>query len=423
MKAQQIIITLLILFSCSQANAQFWKKLGKTAQKAAERTVEDRVDREASKKTDKTLDSVFDKKKGKKRSKKKKKKKNQSTSNEQESNESSSYTIERSSDFTPGTISLFEDKFSRDNPGDFPAKWDTNGSGEITLINSKKWMRLSGKSKYVPMLKENLPENYTVEFDLLTQGLDKKTSSQAFLTILLEDVDRFEKSKNWCMAELSVCQYIGARGVVEKVEKNKRQLRNDIGKDYRDAINGKSHIAIAVNKTRMRVWLNENKLVDIPRLVPTGADKFKLTVRGLRDPQGLDEIYISNFRIAKTGEDNRSKLLTEGRLSTNNILFESGSATLKNSSFSVIREIATVLEENPKVSIQIIGHTDSDGQANNNLTLSRKRAIAVKEMMTSAYGIEASRITTDGKGHSQPIASNSTKEGKAQNRRVEFIKL
>ena len=88
------------------------------------------------------------------------------------------------------------------------------------------------------------------------------------------------------MTELSVCQFIGNRGVVEKVANGKRQLRNQIGKDYRDAINGKSHISIAINKTRMRVWLNENKLIDIPRLVPQGADSFKLAVRGLRDLQG-----------------------------------------------------------------------------------------------------------------------------------------
>ena len=132
------------------------------------------------------------------------------------------------------------------------------------------------------------------------------------------------------MVELSVCQFIESRGVVEKVENGKRQLRNEIGKDYRNAINGRSHISIAVNKTRMRVWLNDNKLIDVPRLVPQNANYFKLQTRGLRDTDGLDEVYISNFKLAKTGEDNRSKLITEGRLTTNAILFESGSATLKS---------------------------------------------------------------------------------------------
>lgn len=425
MKTLQIIFVFCLLLCTSGAKAQLFKKLGEAAEKSAERTIERRVEKEASKKTDQALDSVFNKKKKKKKEKKRKNKnKDQGDSSSPgDAPKESSPTIKRSSDFTPGNIAIFEDQFTKDNPGDFPAQWDTNGSGDVAMINDQKWMRLSGKSKYIPLTKETLPENYTIEFDLFTDGLDGKTSSEAFLTLLIEDNTGFTRAKDWCMTEISVCQFIGNRGVVEKVANGKRELRNQIGKDYRKAINGASHIAIAVNKTRMRVWLNENKLVDVPRLVPENANVFKLAVRGLRDPEGIDEIYISNVRIAKTGEDNRSKLLTEGRLTTNSILFESASATLKDSSFPTIREIATVLEENPEVTIKIIGHTDDDGPEDNNRTLSRKRADAVKKMMTTAYGIDASRIITDGMGENQPVASNATTEGKALNRRVEFIKL
>lgn len=425
MKTLQIIFVFCLLLCTSGAKAQLFKKLGEAAEKSAERTIERRVEKEASKKTDQALDSVFTKKKKKKKEKKRKNKnKDQGDSSSSgDAPKGSSPTIKRSSDFTPGNIAIFEDQFTKDNPGDFPAQWDTNGSGDVAMINDQKWMRLSGKSKYIPLTKETLPENYTIEFDLFTDGLDGKTSSEAFLTLLIEDTTGFTHTKDWCMTEISVCQFIGNRGVVEKVANGKRELRNLIGKDYRKAINGASHIAIAVNKTRMRVWLNENKLVDVPRLVPENANVFKLAVRGLRDPEGIDEIYISNVRIAKTGEDNRSKLLTEGRLTTNSILFESASATLKDSSFPTIREIATVLKENPEVTIKIIGHTDDDGPEDSNRTLSRKRADAVKKMMTTAYGIDTSRIITDGMGETQPVASNATKEGKALNRRVEFIKL
>jgi len=424
---------LLILFvlSSTQGQAQLLKKLGKAAERAAERTVERRVEQETSEKTDQALDSVFDRKKKKKdRKKKKNKKRKNKTSNEESvdkntTNPSASpnYNINRASDFVPGNVILFEDRFTNDEQGDFPVAWDTNGSGEITLINTKKWLRLGGKSTYIPMTKKTLPENYTIEFDLLTDGLDKKTSSQAFLTLVLEDNTGFTKSKNWNIVEISVCQFIESRGVVEKVENSKRQLRNEIGKDYRNAINGKSHIAIAVNKARMRVWLNENKLVDVPRLVPEKANVFKLATRGLRDTNGVDEVYITNFKIAKTGEDNRSTLITEGRISTNAILFESGSAILKSESYPAIREIAKVLEDNPEVQIKIIGHTDSDGQESSNDTLSRKRATAVKTAMQNAYGIDSARMQTDGMGERQPIASNTSPSGKAQNRRVEFIKL
>lgn len=71
--------------------------------------------------------------------------------------------IERAPDFKPGVVAMFKDNFAKDNKGDFPAKWDTNGSGEIVVIDGKKWFRIGGSSTYVPMTKELLPENYTMK--------------------------------------------------------------------------------------------------------------------------------------------------------------------------------------------------------------------------------------------------------------------
>ena len=430
MKSHKIIFLICLVFSFSGVQAQLLKKLGKAAENAAKRTVERRVERETEKKTDAGLDSIFDQKKDQKKDRKKKRAKNKKNKKNNEpiigsvpQEDTPTYDIARASDFISGNVTIFEDNFNAENQGDFPARWDTNGSGEVTIVNGEKWLRLSGDSKYIPIITETLPENYTIEFDLLTQGLDQKTSSQAQFTLLLEDNAGFQRAKNWCMVEISPCQFITSQSVVEKVENGKRILRNKIGKDYRQAINGKSRISIAVNKTRLRVWMNDNKLVDIPRLVPTAATNFKMHTRSLRDAAGVDELYIANFKMAKTGEDNRSKLITEGRLSTNAILFESGSDVLKDSSFGVIRELVEVLKKNPDVNIKIIGHTDADGDEAVNVTLSRKRANAVKKAMTLQYGIDTSRIQTDGLGERQPIASNNTTEGKALNRRVEFIKI
>ena len=98
-------------------------------------------------------------------------------------------------DFEAGNIILFDEDFNNDLPGDFPAKWDTNGSGEIVTINGEKWFRLANNSVYLPMGIKTLPENYTVEFDLLTQGLDNGTSSQAFLKLLLSDDSAYNYGK------------------------------------------------------------------------------------------------------------------------------------------------------------------------------------------------------------------------------------
>jgi outer membrane protein OmpA-like peptidoglycan-associated protein len=132
---------------------------------------------------------------------------------------------------------------------------------------------------------------------------------------------------------------------------------------------------------------------------------------------------MTNIRYAIAGEDTRSKLITEGKFVTNGILFDVNSDNIKPESGVVLKEIANTLQENPAVRVKIIGHTDSDGDANANLTLSQKRALAVKNALINFYGINAARMETDGKGEGQPIQLNNTTSGKAQNRRVEFIKL
>ena len=103
--------------------------------------------------------------------------------------------------------------------------------------------------------------------------------------------------------------------------------------------------------------------------------------------------------------------------------FDSGKDIVKPESYGSVREIANVLNENPAVRIKVIGHTDSDGDDALNLDLSKRRAANVKQYLISEFKIDGSRIETDGKGESAPIADNNSPENKAKNRRVEFIKL
>ena len=88
-----------------------------------------------------------------------------------------------------------------------------------------------------------------------------------------------------------------------------------------------------------------------------------------------------------------------------------------------MKDIATVLSENADVKVKIIGHTDSDGDDQSNLDLSKRRAEAVKKALISEFSIDASHMEPDGKGEKEPVDKNLTPEGKANNRRVEFIKI
>lgn len=166
-------------------------------------------------------------------------------------------------------------------------------------------------------------------------------------------------------------------------------------------------------------WLKLGANADLAKALAPGLKYNVLRFEIGGEAQNL----ISNFRVAVGAPDMRNKLITEGKLVTYGIYFDSGSDKIKPESSGTMKEIATVLKENPTVKIKIIGHTDSDGDDAKNLDLSKRRSISVKNALSTEYGIEALRIETDGKGETEPIAPNSTSEGKAKNRRVELIKL
>ncbi|MCL4152429.1 UNVERIFIED_CONTAM: hypothetical protein GTU68_058041 [Idotea baltica] len=88
----------------------------------------------------------------------------------------------------------------------------------------------------------------------------------------------------------------------------------------------------------------------------------------------------------------------------------------------IIRQVYQVMQQDASINLKIVGHTDADGDDKTNLTLSKNRAEAVKTALIQIYGVDAGRLSTDGKGESEPLQDNATSEGKAQNRRVEFIK-
>ena len=88
----------------------------------------------------------------------------------------------------------------------------------------------------------------------------------------------------------------------------------------------------------------------------------------------------------------------------------------------IIRQIYQVLQQDGGMNLKIVGHTDSDGSNDANLKLSKSRADAVKDALVNVYGVGEGRLSTEGKGAMEPVAENSTAAGKAQNRRVEFIK-
>lgn len=429
MKTIQTLCLVLILCSVITSHAQFLENLGKSAQKAAERTVNRRIENETQKKTDQALDTIFETGKGGKSQKEGKAGQSKPAVEDEvavmEPQSRKEITVNSNFDFEPGNVVIFEDNFKRDNPGDFPAKWDTNGSGEMVTVNGEKWFNIAVDAKTFPHISQPLPNNYTIEFDLLTEHLTKdNTNVSSSLYLYLESAPKFESGSSYMHTNISFLQYGGESWTnVIKYANGREEIKNSIRKDYKDEINGKSRISISVNGPRLRMWVNEEKIVDVPRLVPDGNLYFKMEPRFLNSNKKNNRIFIRNFRIAKTGKDNRSKLLSEGILSTNAILFKTASSTISGGGEDILKEVGEVMQSVPDIKILIVGHTDSDGGTEANLKLSQDRAEAVKMALVTQYDIKFSRIQTQGKGESDPIANNALEMGRSQNRRVEFIKL
>jgi outer membrane protein OmpA-like peptidoglycan-associated protein len=101
------------------------------------------------------------------------------------------------------------------------------------------------------------------------------------------------------------------------------------------------------------------------------------------------------------------------------ITFDTNKDTIRRSSFPTLDRAVAVLSEYPDIRIMIVGHTDDRGQRDHNVELSQRRAESVKTYLVER-GIKADRITTEGLGPDEPIDSNETKAGRANNRRIEF---
>lgn len=331
--------------------------------------------------------------------------------------------------FKRGNKIIFNDNFSKDATGDFPARWSSNGAGEVKVING-----FEGKLFEIPagttaniQLQKLLPNNFTYELDVIVPsdiplrmmgiGFGAKPVNISNMLSPRNAVHFTFQTNNKKIAEgLKYGSYeVTGAGAYKTI-------------DYKTPLDKLIHLAFEINEKRIRLYVDNKKMVDMPNgYNPQTFKSLYLTaiVHGAKESKE-NYFYVANVTLAETVKDLRSQVIKDlfenGRASTTAIQFKVNSDLILAESSEIINDLVAAMKVNTSVKIKIVGHTDSDGDDAKNMELSKKRATAVKNKMAS-LGVAQNRMITDGKGESQPATENSSPEGKAQNRRVEFIKL
>ncbi len=321
-------------------------------------------------------------------------------------------------DFVPGNIIIFWDNLMDEQAGDFPSKWDLlRGNAEVAKIDDENVILFKNgfndRTGIFPLLEDKsvFSKPVTIEFDIFL-GNGFWEGSEDFSIKLWEqpgflqgyhehDDDRiyaidFSHSNN----ELNVAYgdfggNISGNRIIEKI--------------------GWHHIALSYDGRGLKLFFNEDKLLNIPiiKVKPTDFNIIGRIETG--NYQALKNIKVAagNIKLQK-------RILTEGKYVANGILFETNKADIKPHSYGIIKRIAQLMHENPSWKFVIEGHTDNIGEESHNLELSEKRASSVVEALI-AYEVNAERLQSEGKGENFPLADNGNQEGRANNRRVEFI--
>ena len=323
------------------------------------------------------------------------------------------------SDFVPGSVVIFEDNLQGEKMGEFPSKWDLiENNAEVAKMNGKMAIKFEhgSNTSITPLIKDGnkkyLPEVYTLEFDFFV------SATEAHSAYILHQ----ETEQDWVSEIFFNHDNINWR----VIKPNGDQTDGNAPTESFIKQNSWNHFALSFNKRALKVYINNHRVMNIPNA--KAPSWFYIRTEFWEDH--VD--YITNVRLAKGGvelyQQNAQtmtaieKAIAEtGKFVTNNILFDTGKATLKQESMAEIQKVADYMKKNPKARFEVQGHTDNQGSDKVNDPLSQQRAEAIVAALVK-MGCDEFNLKAVGKGSHEPVADNKTAEGRAKNRRVEFIK-
>lgn len=408
------IILLIFVSAVQTTEAQFLKKLKKRTEKAAENAVIRKTEKKVYTETSKQMDTLL----GSKKKKENKKSENKNTSNTstKKSNQIENQEVEiwRNYKFIPGEKVIFYDDLKTEEVGEFPSRWDlVKGGAEVVRFNGEKViMGTADHNRIIPLFDKTgyLSDEFTIEFDIYVDDLTEKNY------MCWSDYSiNFDSKKIKYRSSKSVQFRINRNKIGGYASSNSFKLE----KISSGQANQWHHVSISYYKGKFKMYYDDKRVSNIPKF-NIQPDIFAIDFYANGHGDVTIKQAIKNIRIAHGGGQMYKRIMADGKYVTNGILFDSGKSIIKPQSMGIINKVATVMEENPDWEFQIIGHTDSDGSTEVNMILSEQRADAVKQALIK-LNVDEKRISTSGKGESEPLNTNDTPEEKANNRRVEFI--
>ncbi len=339
-------------------------------------------------------------------------------------------------DFIPGEKVLFDDNFQNESPDEIPSYWEvTGGRVETSIINGEKVLGFLDQNGAANLrLKKNttLGNRLTFEFEYLWRNNKSSwidayregvfSGERIYINFGSPD-DRYNLSEE--LGDLYEGIYISHTGEVDfgnfSGKYNMGKLMPETSEIYDDLCDKWVRVSISVTENSLRVYLNAQRVLNAP--IKSGKLRnFHIEGDGVSIEENGSQLFVRQVRLAEGGIDPYKTLSIDGKIIARGINFESGKSTLKPESLGALNNIVQMLNAHPELKFEVSGHTDSDGNDASNLNLSTERAIVVKNKLIS-LGISGDRLTTKGYGETKPISDNTTAEGKANNRRVEFLKI
>ncbi len=428
---KRLILLLVVAFAIVvNTDAQGWlNRLKDKAKSKIENKIDDAVDNAMDKGIDKAEDEATDAVKGKKG--KNKKSKNEDTDDVEEADP----VTATSSDFKRGSVIMFQDDVTAEQVGEFPSKWDMfSGTTEVKTIAGIKAINPTDNAQIQPLIKEQgayLPEEFTIEYDFYYWPTDKVPGNDDYIglndmkLILAVTKDRSEFPQTGGDGG-DLTAFVLTHGVCSSSE-HTYYFNGDKKGDFDYSFKkGWNHVALSFNKRALKVYFNDKRVVNLPRVnQPTWMcfqvpyDYMNLTfIRNVVIAKGAVALYDRHAQDVSAVE----KAIQEtGQFVTNNILFDTGKATLKQESMIEIMKVADYMKKNPSARFEVQGHTDNQGTDKINDPLSQQRAEAIVKAL-EGLGVDGFNLRAVGKGSHEPVADNKTEAGRAKNRRVVFVK-